>query len=161
MKKTKVPSKNIKAKKSVLRRPSTWIVSVLALALIVVSGLLCRSLNTTNEMDVARLEHFDHFANVYIDSLKINGERDTKNYITGYGISDEDGVFYVTFDYFYVDEVEDRGVTKDDMKHAIIYLWPSNKKGYYSQAFGYYEDSYRPSGKYVKVDSVMYQYLGL
>ena len=76
----------------------------------------------------------------------------TTKTMTGYGVSDEDGVFYITFDFTpYTVENYNR-VPDGETRHAIIYFWKDNERGTYSHAFSYHDDaSYHPDGAYVKI----------
>ncbi len=138
----------------VLCRPSTWIVAVLALALLVIYGVSMYGfthITPQTSLDAARLAVFDHLISDYIDAEEINADKPTVNEATGYGISDEDGVFYVTFDYATYTPGENQMPQFDDLKHGIMYFWKDAKRGTYSHAFSYHDDYYHPSGTYVEI----------
>jgi hypothetical protein len=87
-----------------------------------------------------------------LDSTEINSEKPSVKEITGYGISDEDGVFYVTFDYTAYNVEDPNNPVADEPKHAIMYFWKDEERGTYSHAFSYHDDDYHPGGTYVKLE---------
>ena len=85
----------------ILCHPSTWIAAVLLLALLVVYGVSMygfRAIGPKTELEAAKLAVIDDVLRDYIERYEVV---DSGSYqqMTGYGISDEDNVFYVTFDY--------------------------------------------------------------
>ena len=89
--------------KPILRHPSTWIAAVLLFALLFIYGLSMYGLKhsaTLTKLDSAELATFSHLAKMYIKDMEfdVNGQPTTKQ-ATGYGVSDQDDVLYVTFDF--------------------------------------------------------------
>ena len=157
-KSTKTKSKTIAKKEtsciSTFCHPSTWLIALLAVALLVIVGVSAytvKELTAKNAMETAKLEVFDHLAESYIRDMEFTADFDkpTVKQITGYGISDEDGVFYVTFDFFTIDE--NHTPTTTEPRHAIIYFQKDNERGTYGHAFSYHDDDYHPGGTYVKL----------
>ena len=141
--------------KHVLCRPSTWIAAILALALLVIYGVSMYGLkhvDTKSDLDVAKLELFDELIQESLNTVKVNNEKPSVNNVTGYGISDEDGVFYVTFDYTTYNVEDPNNPVADEPKHAIMYFWKDEERGTYSHAFSYHDDNYHPGGTYVKLE---------
>lgn len=129
----------------ILCHPSTWIAVVLLLALLVVYGVSMygfRAIGPKTELEAAKLAVVDDVLRDYIERYEVV---DSGSYqqMTGYGISDEDNVFYVTFDYIRYDD------ENHTVKHGIMYFWPSEDGGY-GRAFSYHDDNYHPGGEYVK-----------
>ena len=147
--------------KYVLCHPSTWIAAALLLALLVIYGVSMygfKSIEKRTELESAKLATFDHLARTYIEEMDFTVGEDNQQVIkkaTGYGVSDEDGVFYIAFD-FAPHPTHDVVISSfDDLnpRHAIIYFWRDDERNTYSHAFGYYDDaSYHPSGTYVKLE---------
>lgn len=140
--------------KHVLCRPSTWTVAVLALALLVVCGISAYGISRftpQGKLDAAKLAVFDNLIKDHIRDQKINDDKSTVNEATGYGISDEDGVFYVTFDYVEYDSDESQMPQFGDLKHGIMYFWKDAERGTYSHAFSYHDDYYHPEGVYTEI----------
>ena len=145
MKKAKKSTESNYDYKYILCHPSTWIVVVLLLALLVVYGASMygfRAIGPKTELEAAKLAVVDDVLRDYIERYEVV---DSGSYqqMTGYGISDEDNVFYVTFDYIRYDD------ENHTVKHGIMYFWPSEDGGY-SRAFSYHDDYYHPGGEYIK-----------
>ena len=143
--------------KPILRHPSTWIAAVLLFALLFVYGLSMYGLKHSTvltKLDSAELATFSHLAKMYIKDMEfdVNGQPTTKQ-ATGYGVSDQDDVLYVTFDFVpYVVEDNNR-IPQGEMRHGIIYFQWDAERNTYGHAFGYYDDaSYHPDGTYVKFE---------
>ena len=138
---------------------TAWINVVLSVILLAGAGfsiwkILDLESKVPNTIEAKKMEIFD---DLMISYVRHNEVVDTGSIqeMTGYGISDEDGVFYVTFDYMRVDEMpKDCGETVDfsnvPIRHAIMYLWPSEDGGY-GHAYSYHDDYYHPGGEYIKV----------
>ena len=154
---TKKASKTTKYDpKPVLRHPSTWIAAVLLLALLVIYGVSVYGFNhiePKTNLDIAKLEIFDSLAAEHLQNQEITTDKPSVKEITGYGISDEDGAFYITFDYTTYNVNDPSNPIPDEPKHAIMYFWKDKERGTYSHAFSYHEDDYHPGGTYVKVKS--------
>ena len=149
---TKAPKRP--AEPSVLRRPTTWVMATLLLIVFVVCGLSIYALKNVEPktaLNAAKLAVFDDLTSEYIRNFEVNSEKPSVNEVTGYGISDEDGVFYVTFDYAYYDVGEDQMPKYDDLHHAILYFWKDKERGTYSHALSYHDDYYHPGGIYTEV----------
>ena len=93
-------------------------------------------------IEVAKLAVIDDVLRDYIERYEVV-DGGSYQQMTGYGISDEDNVFYVTFDYIRYDD------ERHTVRHGIMYFWPSEDGGY-SRAFSYHDDNYHPGGEYVK-----------
>lgn len=155
-KQTKRPAKKAAKKaeyKNVLCHPATWIVSACVLAfMIIVATLLygvVRSDSSYTVIDNGKLAVFDGIATEFLEDYEINSERPTNKVITGYGISDENDTFYITFNFSYADD-------ETNTPHAaIMYIYSpeQTKNSGNGYAFGYYDDNptYRPSGAYEPV----------
>ena len=127
-------------------------VTLLLIALVIVTTLGVVSIKKLEserptDIDIAKLAVFDDIATRFIESQQIRSE-DTVQEMTGYGISDEDGVFYITFNYYTFDE----DYTVNQTAHpAIIYFWKDEARNTYSHAFSYPEDpTYHPAGIYIE-----------
>ena len=143
--------------KDILCHPSTWIAAVLLLALLVIYGISMYGLRHSTmltKLDSAELATFSHLAKMYVEEMEFesNGQPTIKQ-ATGYGVSDEDNVLYVTFDFApYVVEDNNR-IPQGDLRHGIIYFQWDPERNTYGHAFGYYDDaSYHPAGTYVKFE---------
>ena len=159
----KKASKSTKTKKQVAKydpkpilcHPSTWIAAALALALLIVYGVSMygfKHIEPKTDLDIAKLEVFDDLIQKELDNTELNSEKPSVKEVTGYGISDEDGVFYVTFDYTTYNVEDPNNPVADEAKHAIMYFWKDNERGTYSYAFSYHDDDYHPGGTYVKLE---------
>jgi len=143
--------------KYVLCHPSTWIAAILALALLVTYGVSMYGfdhIQPKTSFESSQLAVFDELATSFIRDMDISDAKQYKQ-ITGYGVSDEDGVFYITFDFADLPTNGQTITSMDDLdfKHGIIYFWPDEERGTYSHAFSYHDDaSYRPGGTYVKLE---------
>lgn len=128
-----------------------WIVSLaLFIALIAVTGIgagkimkMERNYKAETKLAEAKLQIVDDLMESYIREYEIV-ESGSVREVTGYGISDEDDVFYITFDFIRNDTTELK------VEHGIMYFWPSEYGGY-SHAYSYHDDDYHPGGEYVKI----------
>lgn len=126
--------------------PSVGIIIVLAVALfasIVINVVSVTQLKANLALDKVAI--FDHLAKSYIREMDFQvNDQPAYTQITGYGVSDEDGVFYITFDF---------AVQSDEApRHGIIYFQWDAEHGSYGHAFSYHDDDYHPGGKYVKLE---------
>ena len=141
----------------ILCHPSTWIAAVLGLALLVVSGLSVYALNQSHipsKLESSELNIFDHLAKMYIHDMEFEvNDQPTIKQATGYGVSDEDDVLYITFDFVPYTVEDNNRVPQGDMRHGIIYFkWDPNQNTY-GHAFSYHDDaSYHPEGTYVEFE---------
>lgn len=146
--------------KPILCHPSTWIAAVLLLALLVIYGVSIYGFKTIGQrtkLESAELATFGHLAKMYIKDMEFTVGDNNQPVIkqaTGYGVSDEDGVLYITFDYApYPEESSNFNYEDLNMRHAIIYFQWDAERNTYGHAFGYYDDaSYHPEGTYVKFE---------
>jgi hypothetical protein len=163
-----MPKKTIKPKKtkkscvyddprSVFCRPSTWLVAVLALALFVIYGISMygfKTLGKRTSLETAELRTFGHIAKTYIKDMEFEvSDQPTIKEATGYGVSDEDGVLYITFDFAVYPTSGTSYSSLEDLnpRHGIIYFQYDAERGTYGHAFSYHDDaSYHPDGTYVK-----------
>lgn len=143
--------------KPILYHPSTWIAAVLLLALLVVYGLSMYGLkhpSSLTKLESSELATFGHLAKMYVKDMEfdVNGQPTIKQ-ATGYGVSDEDDVLYVTFDFVpYVVEDNNR-IPQGDMRHGVMYFQWDPERNTYGHAFSYHDDaSYHPEGTYVKFE---------
>jgi len=139
---------------SVLCHPSTWLIAILSVALIVVCSISAYGfgkLGANTSLDSSKLAVFDHLLSDYMSNQEVDHEKPSMNEVTGYGISDEDGVFYATFDFVTYTLDADNMPIYDDLRHGIIYFWPDEERNTYSHAFSYHDDYYHPGGIYVKI----------
>ena len=143
--------------RSSLCHPSTWLIILLAIAFITVIGISAYSMkmfDAKSDLDYARLAVFNDLAETYIMEHDITDNGISEVYqMTGYGISDEDGAFYITFDFV---DPADISVSQDgneatisNIHHGIMYFWKDAERGTYSHAYSYHDDDYRPAGTYV------------
>lgn len=163
----KKPKQKISAKPQDTKEPSVfkmhsfWIVTLLFVALVVVTTLGVVSIKkleseARTDLDIARLAVFDDMAAEFINAQKIRSDK-TVQEMTGYGISDEDGVFYITFNYY---TFNDDGSVNPVAHPTIIYFWKDAERGTYSHAFSYPDDpSYHPDGIYVEKKGELTQVL--
>lgn len=139
----------------ILLRPSTWVIAILFLGVIVIGALGALSLaryehSLKTDLEVAELTVFDELASNFVQSMDIIDGKSSFNVPTGYGISDEDGVFYITFDFTPYTLDENHAPINEDTRHGIVYFWPDEERGGYSYAYSYHDDaSYHPDGIYV------------
>lgn len=140
----------------ILRHPSTWIAAILALALLVVYGLSMYALQNVKPMtklESSEVAVFDHLAKSYIREMEFTTDFDkpTIKHATGYGVSDEDNVLYITFDFAAVPENTHYSFDELEVRHGIIYFkWDAERKTY-GHAYSYHDDAdYHPDGTYVK-----------
>ena len=130
-------------------RPSVGIIMTLAVALIisiVINGVFIAQLKT-NESNLTseKVAIFDHLAESYIRDMDFTvNEQPTYTKITGYGVSDENGVFYITFDF----ATEPTGTPR----HGIIYFEWDAEHGSYGHAFSYHDNAYHPGGIYYRFE---------
>lgn len=150
MKKTKKSTKKTTCakcdSKCILCHPSTWIAMVLLLALLVIYGVSMygfKALEQRTKFETAKLAIADDLLKDYIEQYEVV-DSGSHRQMTGYGISDEDNVFYLTFDYVRFDD-NDKTV-----RHGIMYFWPDENGGY-SRAFSYHDDDYHPGGDYLRI----------
>ena len=153
----KKTTKTTKAKKetSIFKRPTTWVIAVLIFTLVFVSGLSVYALKSkaaSDRLEAAELEVFSHLAESYVREMEYEyQDQPTVKQITGYGISDEDGVLYVTFDYAPY-TVEDNNRIPGEIQHGIMYFWKDAERNTYSHAFSHHDDaSYHPAGTYIRL----------
>ena len=103
------------------------------------------------EMENKKLQVFDDIASSYImeQDLTENGVNEWYQ-MTGYGISDEDDVFYITFQY--TDYSGCGGANCDARaQYGVMYFWPSDSSmTKYSHAYSYHAEPYHPGGEYVE-----------
>ena len=136
-------------------RPSFGIIVTLAIALVIAITVSVVSINQlkrfNNELSSEKLELFDHLATSYITDMEYTAnEKPTMKQMTGYGVSNEDGVFYITFDFVPYDVVDNNRVPDGEVRHGIMYFWEDKDHNTYSHAFSYHDDaSYHPDGTYV------------
>ena len=156
----KSPAKKTSTKKKVWT--ASWLsgmaimLGIVALTTILVFGFLqIRGIKMIGEMDQAKLKIVDSLLEDYVYEHEIS-EGGSSQQMTGYGISDEDGVFYVTFDFIRHSELpkeftENFDLSEVPVHHGIMYFWPSEHGGY-SHAYSYHDDDYHPGGEYVKIN---------
>lgn len=126
-------------------RPSVGIILTLSVALIVsiVLNVVSVTQLKTNESNLAseKVAIFDHLADSYIREMEFQvNNQPAYTQMTGYGISDEDGVFYITFDFAMQPE--------ETPRHGIIYFQWDAEHNVYGHAFSYHDDNYHPGGIY-------------
>ena len=136
-------------------RPSVGIIITLAVALIisiVISVVSVTQLKkNSSELVSDKLALFDHLAESYIRDMDFKAEdQDVYKQITGYGVSDEDGVFYITFDFAPYPAEGTIITSMDDLdfRHGIIYFQWDAERNTYGHAFSYHDDAYHPGGIY-------------
>lgn len=128
------------------------IIGLLFVALVIVTTLGIVSVKkleneARTDLDIARLAVFDDMAAEFIKAQEIRSD-ETVQEMTGYGISDEDDVFYITFNYY---TFNDDGSVDPVAHPAIIYFWKDAERGTYSHAFSYPDSpTYHPAGIYVE-----------
>ena len=134
---------------------AAWLIGLLLISLVIVTVLGVVSVKkleseTRTDLDIARLAVFDDIATKFIEAQEIRSDI-TAQEMTGYGISDEDDVFYITFNYY---TLNDDGSVDPVAHPAIIYFWKDAERGTYSHAFSYPDDpSYHPDGLYIEKSS--------
>ncbi|MBQ3293166.1 hypothetical protein IJG93_02600 [Candidatus Saccharibacteria bacterium] len=127
-------------------RPSVGIILTLSVALIIsiVISVVSVSQLKANDSNLAsdKLAIFDHLAESYIRDMEFMvGDQPAYTQMTGYGVSDEDGVFYITFDFA-------MQPTDETPRHGIIYFKWDAEHGSYGHAYSYHDDAYHPGGIY-------------
>ena len=146
--------------KAALFHPSTWLVVLLTAALIAVCSVSAYGfthIKPKTELDFAKLSVFDHLIESYTREMEFTTDYDKPaiTQATGYGVSDENGVFYVTVDFApYPSEGETLSAVDDlDFRHGIIYFQWDAERDTYGHAYSYHDDaSYHPDGIYVKIE---------
>ena len=138
--------------------PSTWLIAILALALLAVCGISAygfEKLSSKTDIESAKLAVFDHLADSYISDMDftVNYDQPTVTQATGYGVSDEDGVFYITFDFapYPAEDAPITSIEDIDLRHGIIYFQWDPERNTYGHAFSYHDDDYHPSGVYYEL----------
>ena len=139
-----------------------WINVVLSVILLCGAGfsiwkILSLESQVPSNIEAAKLEIVDDVLESYFNEFDLV-EGGSINQVTGYGISDEDGVFYVTFDFIRHDDFPDDAKETSDLssvpiRHGIMYFWPSEHGGF-SHAYSYHDDDYRPGGEYVRLENI-------
>lgn len=144
--------------KSPLCHPSTWLICALTLALLVVCGITAygfKKLESKTQLESAKLEIFDHLVESYIRDMEfiVDYDQSAITQATGYGVSDEDGVFYITFDFakYPTEDTTTSSFEELNPRHGIVYFQWDAEHNAYGHAFSYHDDSYRPGGIYVKL----------
>lgn len=143
-------------------RPSVGIIFTLFVALIIAITFAMVSFNQLKSSDTAlaraKLAVFDDLAREYIRENDVTPDNGVSEFyqMTGYGISDEDDTFYITFDFadpanMTTSYDEAGNLIVDNAKHGIMYFWEDKDHGTYSHAYSYHDDDYHPAGTYVKV----------
>ena len=131
-------------------RPSVGIIITLAVALIisVIINVISVTQLKTNESNLVseKVAIFDHLAESYIRDMNfMANDQPVYTQMTGYGVSDEDGVFYITFDF----ATEPTG---ENPRHGILYFQWDAEHGAYGHAYSYHDDaSYHPDGIYYHI----------
>ena len=158
MKKARRSKVSSKQAKPLLKQPANLVILFLSVALLVVGlvGILhIHSLEAKvkTEMDDAKLAVFEEVAGFFIKENQITDGRKTMSEMTGYGISDEDGVFYITFDFFTYTVDDAHQIIADPLRHGIVYFWPDAERNAYGYAYSYHDDAdYHPAGEYYRLD---------
>lgn len=138
------------------------LVAVVVLIILLIMSLIFNSLllreNKREAINDAMVENklsvFDDLAREYImkSDLTDNGVKEYYQ-MTGYGISDEDDVFYITFSYADYTGCGDIAKCKVEPKYGVMYFWPAdNGVTEYSHAYSYHNSPYHPGGKYISVE---------
>ena len=146
--------------KNVLCRPATWIFSACILAFMLVTatllyGVVIKNSNNYTAIENGKLATWSGIAKGFLADQQINTNYSTLNVMTGYGVSDEDNTFYITFNYYIIGA--DGQPNMNTPHAAIMYVYSPEQTGHGSNgyAFGYYDDdpTYHPSGVYQAVTS--------
>jgi len=142
--------------KSFFCHPSSWLIAILAIVLIVIScvAVLSARASKLTTIDSAKLKTFDHIAESYIRDMEFTAnDKMTEKEITGYGVSNEDGTFYITFDFVtYTSDGYNR-VYDPEIRHAIVYFQEDSERNTYGHAYSYHDDAnYHPDGVYIKME---------
>ena len=144
----------------ILCHPSTWIAAALLLALLVIYGVSIygfKTIGKKTELESAELATFGHIAKMYIKDMDftVGDNQEVIKKATGYGVSNEDDVLYITFDFAPYPAHDESISSSDDLelRHGIIYFQWDSERNTYGHAFGYYDDaSYHPDGTYVRFE---------
>ena len=150
--KSKTKTKSTAKSNTVDASRATWLIGLLLVSLVIVTVLGVVSVKkleseVCTDLDIARLAVFDDMAAEFIRDQEIRQDK-TIQEMTGYGVSDEDGVFYITFNYY---TFNDDGSVNSTAHPAIIYFWKDAERGTYSHAFSYPDSpTYHPAGIYVE-----------
>ncbi len=117
-------------------------------------SLFCNNLSTIEQN---KLAVFDDLAFSYINEIDLNEDNPNDFYqMTGYGISNEDNVFYITFKIFDYTNCANE-TDEPDIQYGVVYFWPSNSQSpysntiSYSHAYSYHSEPYHPEGEYVSL----------
>ena len=155
---TKTKAKS-KAKKCNDCKTMAWVNVVLSIILLTGAGfsiwkILDLESKVPTAIEAKKLEVFDDIMGKYINEHEIVDTGSVQE-MTGYGVSDEDGAFYVTFDYLRVDEFpadyrETFDLSEVPIRHGIMYFQPS-EHGSYGHAYSYHDDYYHPGGEYIRL----------
>ena len=126
-------------------RPSVGIIITLSIVLVI--SIILNVVSVTqiknNESNLVsdKVAIFNHLAESYIREMDFTtNDQPVYTQMTGYGVSDENGVFYITFDF----------ATQPDEtpRHGILYFQWDEEHGSYGHAFSYHDDNYHPGGVY-------------
>lgn len=147
--------KNSKSKKSHEKsRHRGFFITTIILSVFLVFSLALNGLMLWRDsagIEARKADVFDNLAFNYVANLDLTDNSIKEAYtMTGYGISDEDNVFYITFKYADYSKCVD--VDCDiDVKYGVIYYWPSEHGPTgYSNAYSYHTEPYHPGGEYVE-----------
>ena len=126
-------------------RPSVGIIRTLSVVFVI--SIILNVVSVTqiknNESNLVsdKVAIFNHLAESYIREMDFTtNDQPVYTQMTGYGVSDENGVFYITFDF----------ATQPDEtpRHGILYFQWDEEHGSYGHAFSYHDDNYHPGGVY-------------
>lgn len=123
----------------------TFVLLIMSLAMTIKLGKVC---DVDNNLARHKVDVFEDVASELIAELDA-GDNNTQRTMTGYGISDEDDVLYVTFSYReYGDATMVEDVDLYPEKYGVLYFWKDKETGNYSHAYSYHNEPYHPGGEY-------------
>ena len=145
---------NKKPRKGNCGKKSLIIVVILSVLLVVslIFNVIFLCNNSKTAIENKKLSVFNDLAYEYIYEHDLT-DNDVKEWyqMTGYGISNEDNVFYITFKYADYTKCTDANCDVDE-KYGVMYFWPSeHSPNGYSHAYSYHENPYHPDGEYVEL----------
>lgn len=140
MKKTtkKPTKKKVACEFNLDRFKNMVIVALVAVIIGITSAFVWNMTEMKSKMMTAEqqtyLTVFDELAKSFVQNLDISSHGKTVARMTDYGVSDEDGAFYIAFDFVVVD---DGGEIVDEARSGKVYFWYDAERNNYSYAFSY------------------------
>ena len=111
-------------------------VLVICVVTVIVTQIWGLKQNALTKNQETYLEVFPVLARDFAANQDIVADQDEVVTMTGYGVSDTDGAFYIAFDFYTRDE---NYQPTSDVRHGKVYFWKDATRGTYSYAYSYDE----------------------